>query len=43
MGELQTTETAEAPTSIWEELDAWAQGFTPWQRFVLAHAVRLGH
>ncbi len=28
-------------TSIWSELEAWAQGFKPWQRFVLANAVRL--
>ena len=42
MEELQTTETAEQPASIWQELDAWAQVFEPWQRFVLAHAVRLG-
>ena len=28
-------------TTIWSQLDAWATGFRPWQRFVLANAVRL--
>lgn len=30
------------PKSIWQELDAWAQAFQPYQRFVLGIAVRLG-
>jgi hypothetical protein len=42
MRESQTTEMAAQPASIWQELDAWAQGFKPWQRFVLSHAIRLG-
>ena len=42
MDVLRTRETSEQATSIWRELDAWAQAFEPWQRFVLAHAVRLG-
>lgn len=33
----------EAPSrNIWQELEAWAQGFTPWQKLALAHAVRHG-
>lgn len=32
----------ESVTTIWQELDAWARGFKPWQRFVLANAVRVG-
>lgn len=28
--------------TIWQELDAWAKDFEPWQRFVLATAVRHG-
>jgi hypothetical protein len=28
--------------TIWQELDVWAQDFRPWQRFVLASAVRQG-
>jgi hypothetical protein len=35
-------ETNPPPTTIWNQLDAWAQGFRPWQRFVLANAVRTG-
>ena len=27
-------------TTIWSELETWAQGFKPWQRFVLANAIR---
>ena len=27
-------------TTIWNELETWAQGFKPWQRFVLANAIR---
>ena len=28
--------------TIWQELDTWARDFKPWQRFVLATAVRHG-
>jgi hypothetical protein len=42
MAEGQKQKTQGQATSIWQELDAWAQGLKPWQRFVLAHAVRVG-
>ena len=35
-------EKREAPKTIWEELDDWAQGFKPWQRFVLWRAIQTG-
>ena len=39
--------SAESPTStpvrsIWEELETWSKGFAPWQRLLLAVAVRSG-
>ena len=30
------------PATIWGQLNSWAQGFRPWQRYVLANAVRIG-
>ena len=42
MEDGQNQKTQGQVTSIWQELDNWAQGFMPWQRFVLAHAVRVG-
>jgi uncharacterized protein with PIN domain len=40
VGEDATTPAQ--PATIWTELDAWAQDFKPWQKFVLANAVRHG-
>lgn len=34
------SEVQNPPATIWSQLDGWAQGFKPWQRFVLANAVR---
>jgi len=42
MAEAQEAKAQNPPTTIWNELDTWAQGFKPWQRFVLANAVRTG-
>jgi hypothetical protein len=33
---------APIPRSIWEELETWSKGFAPWQRLLLAAAVRSG-
>lgn len=30
----------ESRTTIWQELDKWAESLHPWERFVLATAVR---
>lgn len=35
-------DTPPVATTIWQELDTWAQGFKPWQRYILATAVRIG-
>jgi hypothetical protein len=42
MAEGQEAQAQNPPTTIWTQLDVWAQGFKPWQHFVLAHAVRFG-
>lgn len=42
MAEGQDAQAQNPPTTIWTQLDVWAQGFKPWQRFVLALAVRFG-
>ncbi len=42
MAEGQEAPAQNPPTTIWNQLDVWAQGFKPWQRFVLAHAIRFG-
>ena len=34
--------TPPPPRSIWEELEAWSKDFAPWQRLLLAAAVRFG-
>jgi hypothetical protein len=28
--------------NIWQELESWAEGFKPWQKLALCHAVRYG-
>ena len=30
----------EPPQTIWQKLEAWAQGFLPWQKFALSYSVR---
>ena len=42
MAESQEAQVQNPPTTIWNQLDSWAQAFKPWQRFVLANAVRFG-
>lgn len=42
MAEKQESEVRSPPATIWSQLDGWARGFRPWQRFVLANAVRNG-
>ena len=42
MAEKRESEVQNPPATIWSQLDGWAQGFRPWQRFVLANAVRIG-
>ncbi len=42
MAEKQESEVRSPPATIWSQLDSWARGFRPWQRFVLANAVRNG-
>ncbi|RYE49815.1 MAG: hypothetical protein EOP24_00820 [Hyphomicrobiales bacterium] len=34
--------TASTSPSIWQELESWSVGFWPWQRLLLANAVRFG-
>jgi energy-coupling factor transporter ATP-binding protein EcfA2 len=31
-----------AQRNIWQELESWAEGFKPWQKLALCHAVRYG-
>jgi hypothetical protein len=28
--------------NIWQELESWAEGFQPWQKLALCHAIRYG-
>ena len=42
MEEKRESEAHNPPATIWRQLDGWARGFKPWQRFVLASAVRNG-
>ena len=42
MAEKRESEVRNPPATIWSQLDGWAQGFSPWQRIVLANAVRIG-
>ena len=42
MAEKRESGMQNPPATIWGQLDSWAQGFRPWQRFVLANAVRIG-
>lgn len=40
---IEPVETSPAPPpSIWEELETWSKGFAPWQRLLLASAIRSG-
>ena len=36
-------ESTFASRSIWEELEIWSRGFAPWQRLLLAAAIRSGN
>src|SRR5262249_821687 len=31
-----------AQRNIWQELESWAEGFKPWQKLALCHAIRYG-
>jgi len=42
MADAQQVQAQDPPATIWNQLDAWAQDFKPWQRFVLSNAVRVG-
>lgn len=42
MEEIRESEVRSPQATIWSQLDSWAKGFRPWQRFVLANAVRIG-
>src|ERR1700726_1539731 len=42
MADLRTEGEQNKPTTIWQELDTWAQNFNPWQRLILAYAIRFG-
>ena len=37
---FESTPSIGAPRSIWEELEAWSNHFAPWQRLLLAVAIR---
>lgn len=38
----QSREGKEATSTIWQELDTWAESFRPWQKFILSCAIRTG-
>lgn len=40
--EDREVEDQKSVKTIWQELDIWANGFKPWQRFLLANTVRYG-
>ncbi|MYB13467.1 MAG: AAA family ATPase [Rhodospirillaceae bacterium] len=42
MAEKRESGAQNPPATIWSQLDDWAHEFKPWQRFVLANAVRIG-
>ena len=42
MTETPETESSSSRDTIWGQLDAWARNLKPWQRFVLASAIRNG-
>lgn len=42
MSEDQEAQVQSSPTTVWSQLDEWARGFKPWQRFVLSNAIRSG-
>ena len=42
MTETPQTESSSSRDTVWGQLDAWARKLKPWQRFVLASAIRNG-
>ncbi len=42
MAEKRESGAQNPRATIWSQLDGWAKGFKPWQRFVLANTVRIG-
>lgn len=42
MADRQTESEQTQPTTIWQELETWAQTFKPWQRRILTYSVHFG-